>query len=100
MIERARSQWVRRALRNAANTTGIAYRSDGSWLRVQMTNVSYDGCHILTEDRLDVGETLTVVVPRMQQLSAQVRWVTGNAAGIRFLHNASAAEARRARLGV
>lgn len=99
MIERSRSQWLPRATRNSTSTTGIAYRSDGSWLRVQMTNLSYDGCHLLTEDRLDVGETLELVFTRMQHLNVQVRWVKDNEAGGRFLHNATAADVRRARLG-
>ena len=77
-----------------------AYRADGSWLRVHMTNLSYDGCKLLTEDVLDIGETLTLVMPRMQHMEAQVRWIKDQTAGIRFLQRTSAAEDRRARIGV
>ncbi|HLO20456.1 MAG TPA: PilZ domain-containing protein [Sphingomicrobium sp.] len=99
MIERLTADWTARQPRKSASTTGVAWRSDGSWMRVHLTNLSYDGCHILTEHRLDVGETLKLVVPWMQHLNVQVRWVKENEAGVRFLHNASAAEVRRAKLG-
>ena len=100
MIERPTSQWRPRQDRKPASTTGVAYRPDGSWLRVHMTNLSYDGCHLLTEEVLDIGETLELVMPRMQHLHVQVRWVTDNGAGVRFVSNASAADERRARLGL
>lgn len=100
MIERPQSEWAQRANRRPTSTTCIIYRSDGTWMRVQMTNLSYDGCRILTERRLDVGETLELVVPSMQHVKAQVRWAMDDQAGLRFLSNANAAEARRARLGV
>ncbi len=99
MIERPQSEWTSRPDRKATSTTGMIYRDDGSWMRVQMIDLSYDGCHLLTEDRLNVGETLKLVIPFMQHLTAQVRWVKDNEAGARLLHNASAAEVRRARLG-
>ncbi len=79
--------------------TGVAYRADGSWLRVHMTNLSYDGCHLLTDGELDIGETLTLVMPRMNHMNVQVRWLKDGHAGIRFL-GGSAAEDRRARIGV
>ena len=100
MLERPQSQWTARQPRKAASTTGAAYRSDGSWMRVHMTNLSYDGCHLLTEGALDMGETLKVIMPRMQHFNVQVRWVKDQQAGVRFLNNASAADERRARLGV
>lgn len=100
MIERQQADWKSRQYRKPTSTTGIIYRSDGSWMRVQMIDLSYDGCHLLTEDKLTVGETLKLVIPWMQHLNAQVRWVKDNEAGVRLLHNASVAEERRARLGL
>lgn len=100
MIQRPPSQWTRRDDRRPSSTTGVAYRSDGSWVRVHMTDLSYDGCHILTESELDVGETLELVFPRMQHINVQVRWVKEQEAGVRFLKNGTAADDRRARLGI
>ena len=98
MIERPISQWVKRN-RKATSLTGVAYRADGAWVRVHMTNLSYDGCHIITEEQFDIGEPLTLVMPRMQHLKVQVRWVKDGQAGVRFL-GSNAVEDRRARIGV
>jgi hypothetical protein len=99
-IERTPEDWNPRNPRKPASTTGVAYRSDGSWMRVHMTNLSYDGCKILTEDRLDIGETLKLVMPRMQHMEVQVRWVKEQEAGVRFLGGGSVIDERRARLGI
>jgi len=99
MIERPPSQWLKRAERNRTSLTGVAYRADGSWVRVHMTNLSYDGCHLLTDQPFDIGEALTLVMPRMQHLNVQVRWVTEGQVGVRF-GQATAAEDRRSRIGV
>lgn len=98
MIERPVSSWVKRD-RKPMSLTGVAYRADGSWMRIHMTNLSYDGCNLLTEDLLDIGESLTLVMPRMQHMKAQVRWIRDNQAGVRFLQG-SAIDDRRARIGV
>jgi hypothetical protein len=99
MIERPLSSWVKRD-RKSMSLTGVAYRADGSWMRVHMTDLSYDGCKLLTEELLDIGETVTLVMPHMQQTKAQVRWIKDQTAGVRFLHGSSVADDRRARIGV
>lgn len=100
MIERSVSQWVRRAHRNRASITGTAYRSDETVMRVHITNLSYDGCHLITEEVLDIGETILLEIPRMQKTQAQVRWVKEQQAGVRFLQGTTASDDRRARIGV
>lgn len=99
MVERTRSQWLPRKERLRKSLTGVAYRSDGSWLRVHMTNLSYDGCHLLTDGSLDLAEAMTIVMPRMQHLKGQVRWVTDGQAGVRFLTGDVVGD-RYARLGL
>ena len=102
MIERPQSEWVKRANRSRTSSTGVAYHSDGSWTRVHMTNLSYDGCHLLTDKPLDIGETLVLVMPRMQHQKVQVRWAGESEAGVRFIGGpgSSVQDERRARLGV
>jgi hypothetical protein len=73
MIERSVTQWVRRMHRNRASITGTAYRSDDSAMRVHITNLSYDGCHLITEEVLDIGETILLKLLRRQKTQAQVR---------------------------
>jgi hypothetical protein len=65
-----------------------------------MTNLSYDGCHVITDKQFNFGETLTLVMPGMQHLKVQVRWVREGQAGVRFVNGASVADDRRARLGI
>jgi hypothetical protein len=98
VIERPISEWVKRN-RRATSISGIAYRSDGSCVRVHMTNISYDGCRLLTDQCFDMGEPLTLVMPRMQGMNAQVRWVKDNQAGVVFVQG-NALDERRARIGV
>ena len=98
MIERPMSQWVKRN-RKATSLTGVAYRADGAWVRVHMTDLSYEGCRLLTETNFDLGEPLTLVMPRMQHLKVQVRWAKEGQVGVRFVHG-NAADERRARIGV
>jgi len=98
MLARPLSQWVKRN-RKATSLTGVAYRADGSWVRIHMTNLSYEGAHLITEEEFDIGEPLTLVMPRMQQLKVQVRWVNDGQCGVRFL-GGSAVDDRRARIGV
>jgi hypothetical protein len=100
MIERPLSEWVRRGHRNRASITGTAYRSDETAMRVHITNLSYDGCHLITEEVLDIGETILLEMPRMRKTQVQVRWVKDQQAGVRFLEGSSALDDRRARIGV
>lgn len=86
IFERIRSRWVGRETRKATSLKGMAYRSDASCVAVQMTNLSYFGCHLLTDGRFDLSEVITLAMPRMQDLRAQVRWVNEGQAGVRFLH--------------
>lgn len=99
MLERAQTQWKKRGNRNPTSVTGAAYRADGSWERVHISNLSYDGCMILSGDPFDIGESITLVMPRTNQMSGQVRWVEGLKHGVRFV-SGSAADERRARIGV
>lgn len=99
MIERSQAQWKSRGNRNPSSVTGAAYRADGTWELVHISNLSYDGCMILSGDPFDIGETITLVMPRTNHITGQVRWVDGLKHGIRFV-SASIVDQRRARLSV
>ena len=98
-MDREQIDWLNREGRRKASLTGIACREDGSRLRVVVTNLSYQGCHLFAEDPICQGETFDLTVPSMGAVKAQVRWSDGESAGVRFLVGESAAEQRRARLG-
>jgi hypothetical protein len=76
-----------------------ARRGDGSVLRLLVTNLSYEGCTVLGERSLEIGEVVNVTVPGLGAMDAQVRWVCEDKAGLSFLLGKSVQEDRRARLG-
>ena len=62
-MEREFVDWKNRTLRRQANVVGMARRDQGSSFRVLLVNISYEGCHILCEEELMTGETLSVELP-------------------------------------
>lgn len=57
-------------------------RSDGSITHSVLCDLSLEGCCVT--GRFPIGETLTVVMPRIGSLTGQVRWCLSNRTGIRF----------------
>jgi len=74
VLERAFSEWADRAKRRPSRLAGAAYRADGTWVRVRLTNLSYDGCLLVCETPLSVGEIVKLVMPKAGKAEAQVRW--------------------------
>ena len=99
-MKREPADWKLRAGRRSTAIPGWAQRDDGSSVRVLLSNISYEGCHVLAEGDLTVGEVLKVDIPRMGLMEAQVRWSSDDQAGLRFMLGQSGVEARRARIGV
>lgn len=100
-MEREPIDWTPRlSSRRRASLVGMARRVDGPPFRILVTNLSYEGCEVVAEDSLIVGETLTLQIPGQGNIEAQVRWADYGKGGIRFLLGGSAAEDRRARIGV
>ena len=78
--------WVERGLRRGVELAAMAYRHDGSSLSVKLRNISYDGCQLEAESVLSIGEKITLALPRMGEIKAQVRWATADGmAGARFV---------------
>jgi PilZ domain len=99
-VDRGVRDWVWRAKRRRTDMTGTARRADGSALRVLASNISYEGCHLWTHGELDKGEMVQLCIAGMSLIRAQVRWATGDGAGVKFVTGDSVADERRARLGV
>ena len=99
-MERGTQDWVWRANRRRSNLTGIARRSDGSELRVLVSNISYDGCHLWSGGDLQKGELIELCVTGLSLIRAQVRWVRDDSFGVKFVTGDSVSDERRARLGV
>jgi hypothetical protein len=92
--------WKVRPIRRKLALPGTASSSNGRSFKIMLSNISYEGCHLLAEYDLMVGEVIEVEVPGMGRMQAQVRWASEDQAGVRFLLGSSITEARRARIGV
>ena len=98
-MEREQIDWQDRDIRRKASLVGTAIRDDGTSQKVVVTNLSYHGCHLFSEEAMHQGDTFKLVIPTMGKLEVQIRWAKGESAGARFLVEGSVAEQRRARLG-
>ena len=78
--------WVERGQRRGVDLAAMAYRSDGSGLPVKLRNISYEGCLLESEAAMAVGERITLALPRMGEIKAQVRWIAeAGKAGAKFV---------------
>jgi hypothetical protein len=85
--------------RRSVAMPALCDRSDGTSVKVLITNLSYDGCTLTSGIEFGRGETVKIVA-QSGEIEAQVRWVRDKTAGVRFLAGSSARDRRRARLGV
>jgi len=77
---------VKRDERYDVDLPGIAFREDGSSLTVTFRNMSYNGCMLVADMALAIGEIVRLAIPRMGEIRAQVRWASdGGKAGARFV---------------
>jgi len=77
--------WVSRKDRNPVEIDAVVQRDDGSRAEVRLSDLTDEGCRIETHDHFRIGEQLQIAIPRLGQLSAQVRWALPGSAGARFL---------------
>jgi hypothetical protein len=92
--------WVRKGPRRPAQLTASAQWPDGTTVAVQVTDFSYFGCRLSSDQEFVKGETVRLFLPDRGKVHAQIRWVRGGKAGAKFLTGDSAKDARRARIGV
>lgn len=77
--------WIGRKDRHPVEIDATVHRSDGSKSEVRLTNFSDEGCRIESDNEFRIGERLSISIPRMGQMKAQVRWALAGSAGARFL---------------
>jgi hypothetical protein len=78
-------EWVGRKDRNPVEIDAVVQRDDGSRAEVRLSDLTEEGCRIETDDHFRIGEQVQIAIPRLGQLSAQVRWALPGSAGARFL---------------
>ena len=100
-MNRDASDWrQRRGARRRVSLLAELAGETGQPFRVLVRNISYEGCELLSERRLDLGQALELEMPGAGKIKAQVRWVSGDRAGLCFLLGNSVIEERRSRIGV
>ena len=100
-MEREACDWIPRGEpRRPAKWAAAAQWPDGSRANVLVTNLSYQGCRLVSDRQFTKGETVRLFMPSLGQVHAQVRWVRNGIAGTKFITGDSSKDARRARVGV
>jgi hypothetical protein len=59
--------------------------SDGNSVDVVVVDISREGCRLVTDSTLKIGENVQIDVPKHGSFAAQIRWALGNEAGAVFL---------------
>lgn len=77
--------WVGRKDRHAVKVDAVVHRADGSKADVKVTNISDEGCRIDSAEHFSIGERVTIAIPRMGTVKAQIRWSLPDSAGAKFL---------------
>ena len=77
--------WIGRKDRHPVIIDAVIHRLDGTKSPVRLSNFSDQGCRIDAEHDFRIGERLSIAIPRMGQVKAQVRWALPGSAGAKFL---------------
>lgn len=77
--------WIGRKDRHPVTIDATIHRGDGTKSPVTLSNLSDQGCRIEGDYGLRIGERLSIAIPRMGQMKAQVRWAMADSAGAKFL---------------
>lgn len=99
-MKREPVDWSARGGRRPVSHKASVRTGEGVEYRALVTNLSFEGCHLLIDGDLTIGETVTVNVPGRGAIEGQVRWYNDDRAGIRFNLGDSVKKARRNRIGV
>ena len=74
--------------RRPVTLSAYATRENGSIVEMTITDLSYDGCGVISAVDLSAGEQLKMSVVRRGVALATVRWVAGTRAGLSFASEA------------
>ena len=77
--------WVGRKDRHPTAVDAVVQRADGTVTPVKLTNCTEEGCRLESDENFRIGEQLSIAIPRMGQIRAQVRWALPGSAGAKFV---------------
>lgn len=63
----------------------FAERADGSEVALTVSNISYDGCQLTSDENFQIGESLKLNLPSRGQILAEIRWTAEGKAGASFI---------------
>lgn len=81
---RNEAEYQKRALRHPVRLDAYARREGEEVFRVLITQMAYGGCQILCTEKFTVGDRLILSLPRMGEITGQVRWTAGDKSGFAF----------------
>ena len=70
--------------RHLVELSGHAIRQDNSFVKLAVTDLSYDGCGVECGVELRTGELVKLFVANCSGINAQVRWCSAGRAGLVF----------------
>lgn len=88
--------WIKRNDRQKVNLPAEIVRSDGCMRPAKVSNISFDGCQIESDETLHIGELISIALPGLGEIAAQIRWALPGKAGACFLSDDAGAHKRRA----
>lgn len=74
----------RREDRRSVELQAVIHRRDGSRALAAVRDLSYGGCQLSGGKTFEAAERITLVVPTLGEIDAQVRWSKGEAVGAQF----------------
>ena len=83
---------VKRQPRVRVEHEGVLIDSEGVEIPVKVTDISREGCRLITDGTPMIGEKVRLRVGRAGEVPAQVRWSLGTEAGLRFVEAAGDVE--------
>ena len=76
---------IKRQPRVRVEHEGVLIDSEGVEIAVRVTDISREGCRLITDGTPMIGERVQLRVGRAGAVPAQVRWALGEEAGLRFV---------------
>ena len=89
MLEGPTEDWSARAARERVSVPAFVHIKIGTAVRGQVSDLSDDGCNLLSEAGFDIGEAFTLELPGKDKITAEVRWRADVRYGLRFIGEAA-----------
>lgn len=77
--------WIARSDREEVRLTGTAILADGRRIPVEITNLSSDGCQLMSGETIGIGERIQLTAPPLEEVAGTIRWSLLGSAGVRFM---------------